>query len=65
MTQSYNKLPSEWKRLILVGYLCALVWVLSDTWDNQIGDKAFVLCLVSLEYWITMFLITWIVDGFR
>jgi hypothetical protein len=65
MTKSYNKLPSEWKRLILVGYLCALVWVLSDTWDNQIGDKAFVLFLVSLEYWITMFLITWIVDGFR
>jgi hypothetical protein len=65
MTRTYKNLPIGWKRVITIGHIGVLIYALNDSWSNPIPDKLFVVGIVSLEYWIAVLLIVWVVDGFK
>lgn len=66
MTAPYNRLPTGFKRLILVGFLGFIIYVaftLQSTWG--LVEKLLFLLIVAVIYWVAALILAWIIDAFR
>ena len=74
MTNTYNNLSKGSKRLIWVGYIVYLAWInLFGGWDmifdayfKPITNNDFIdLGIMLVLYWVIVFLILWVLEGFQ
>lgn len=74
MTDQYLSLSKGNKRLVWFGYLAYLFWVFFlDGWDSVLEDPIeriwnnafFMIAVILLLYWIIIFLVLWVIDGFN
>lgn len=66
MFENYRNLPRGWQRLIVALYLMLLLYFAFEAWEFDDKLKiAFVAVIASVIYWASLFVILWVVDGFR
>lgn len=73
MTDAYNNLDKGPKRLIWAGYVAYLLWMnLFGGWDAIIdahfkpitNSNLIDFAIMLVLYWIVVFIILWVIDGF-
>jgi len=67
MANLYSSIPTGWRRLIILGYIGFLIWMYNDgdfTMSKPI-DNVISFGLANLYYWGGLFILLWIIWGFR